>query len=443
MSVCPICQSENLPQARSCHYCGASLIDRRHRAPSRPAPALNPRPQLHHDPLADLDIATIPRTLPPAHLSGSGLSFESGLSAPSGASGALTIDEEGIGADSLDVDDFELDDGPLDAESLRPQRLGGAELTIDEAADGLALLGPQETEPDFSFTEEPIASTSARLKLSDLGGDELESRPKLYEDEPHFGDPNSLSRKRSLEQRLGDKEGALRGGTSLAVRLFSGVIGLATCVGVLWGLDVISLTSATDPLPRDLSTETEQVEPARAVVLEVKESEPTLSLPESAAASGSAVQSPAEDRPVVSEVSQAQSPKVKRRAQPKAAKRKSPPKGDFASLVKRGEKLLTQGRVSSARALFKRAQEINPSSPVPIAQLGWCELSKRRYKSAVKYFKRALSKSRHHGDSLYGLGYSYEKLSKTDEARRYFERYLKRYPRGSKARIIERKLSRL
>ena len=113
------------------------------------------------------------------------------------------------------------------------------------------------------------------------------------------------------------------------------------------------------------------------------------------------------------------------------------------SLLARGEKLLTQGKVNAAQTVFERAQSAYPNSPAPVAQLGWCQLSQRKYKAAVNYFKRALSKSAHHGDSLYGLGYSYEKLGQAREARRYFESYLSRYPSGSKVRVVRNKLSRL
>lgn len=456
MSVCPICQSENLPNARSCHYCGASLLERRHRAPNRPAPALNTRPQLHHDPLADLDIATIPRTLPPTVVATqSNLSFEADLSEPSLGGGALTIDEESfdMGPDvgRGEIDDFGLDESHQ-VNEMSPRRLGGAELTIDEAADGLALLAPSSTSPEFSFAEdEPVMTT--RLKLSDLGGDELSTRPKLYDNEPGFGDPSSLSRQREgLSEDL-NQDGTLdtERGLSAWMRGVSATFALSLCVATLWGLDLIPTLSTGEQPERPINASSEVKKtlqnPARAVILkledQVAEGESTESdIAEPPAPVAGTLQppkprTPAQDKPS----KRSRSPKAKS----KSTIKRQPSRGaqGFSSLISAGEKHLMQGKVRAAQALFRRAQELKPTSPIPTAQLGWCELSRRRYKTATQYFKRALRKSAGHGDSLYGLGYSYEKQGDAVNARRYFEDYIKRYPRGAKVKIIERKLSRL
>ena len=139
----------------------------------------------------------------------------------------------------------------------------------------------------------------------------------------------------------------------------------------------------------------------------------------------------------------AQKAKTKRAPQGPSQRRSSKPQGSYRALIKRGQRALEGGKASQARALFKKASELKPKSPEPLAQLGWCELARRAPKAALPFFKRALLLNARHGDSLYGLGYAYEQLNKSKEAQRYFERYLSLYPQGAKVRIIKNKLKRL
>jgi hypothetical protein len=134
----------------------------------------------------------------------------------------------------------------------------------------------------------------------------------------------------------------------------------------------------------------------------------------------------------------------KKRAKSAPSRRaSSPPKRSYKSLMKKGETLLIKGSVTQARRVFKEAGQLKPGAPAPIAQLGWCELAQNRLGSAIRYFQLALKKSSVHGDSLYGLGYAYERQKSWSQARAFFEKYLQRYPSGSKVRIIQNKLKKM
>ena len=111
--------------------------------------------------------------------------------------------------------------------------------------------------------------------------------------------------------------------------------------------------------------------------------------------------------------------------------------------MKSGEKALIRGRVKQAQSLFKKAQKLKPKKPTPLAQLAWCKLASHKAKAALPLFKQALALSAGHADSLYGLGYAYEKLGNKTLAIKYFNLYLSRYPKGTKVRVINNKLKRL
>ena len=111
--------------------------------------------------------------------------------------------------------------------------------------------------------------------------------------------------------------------------------------------------------------------------------------------------------------------------------------------MKRGERALNYNKVSAAESAFTRAEKMRPRSPAPTAQLGWCKLARKRYRGAIPFFKRALSKSPRHGDSIYGLGYTYTKLKRIQEARAQYELYLKVHPQGPHKHKVEYQLRKL
>lgn len=109
----------------------------------------------------------------------------------------------------------------------------------------------------------------------------------------------------------------------------------------------------------------------------------------------------------------------------------------------RGNKLLEVGKASQARRLFEDAARQRPSSPEPLASLGWCELDAGRHAQAIRQFERALDKSARYADAMYGLATAYERAGMREQAKSAYQAYLNVHPRGSKAGIITRKLEQL
>ena len=105
--------------------------------------------------------------------------------------------------------------------------------------------------------------------------------------------------------------------------------------------------------------------------------------------------------------------------------------------------LLEHGRARDARTKFLQASRQRPSSPEPWANLGWCELELRRTVKAISYFEKSLGRNPRYADALYGLGMAYERKKDTDRARTAYRTYLAVNPRGSKARMVQRRLDRL
>ena len=77
--------------------------------------------------------------------------------------------------------------------------------------------------------------------------------------------------------------------------------------------------------------------------------------------------------------------------------------------MKEGQRHLRRSSLKTAEARFKKAAELKPKNPEPLAQLGWCQINYRRFTRAKQYFRQALALNRRHGESLYGLGYTHSK----------------------------------
>ena len=118
------------------------------------------------------------------------------------------------------------------------------------------------------------------------------------------------------------------------------------------------------------------------------------------------------------------------------------PKADYQTLMNQGEKLLEKGKPRVAQSKFNIAARLKPNDPSPVAQLGWCQLAMHRYEVAKRQFKQALPMNTRHGESLYGLGYTYEKSGEKFEAEKLYKQYLSLYPKGRYSGMLNRKLNR-
>jgi TolA-binding protein len=370
--------------------------------------------------------------------------------------GSVTRDDDfeyDLGADSLGGDRLTIDEEDQDfddIDSLTPARVSQGlleeQVTFDESVDGLAFINVDTPPPELSFSNDSSAQIS-RPKLSDLGGDDLALRSEPYRDESllsgtqirALSDQNSTHQIRSISNRSPDRS------VHITRKISRVLIGGFTLGFLVWGIGLIELISPVETSRQQNGRyfDTQMISP-RAVLIEVDDHIDTpYPDPKDQIHTHSSARVDAQKKLKLKSRKRSTRSRAPRKKSSQQMTRQNKTRATMHSLLARGEQLLTQGNVNAAQTVFERAQSTYPNSPAPVAQLGWCQLSQRKYKAAVSYFKRALSKSAHHGDSLYGLGYSYEKLGQAREARRYFESYLSRYPSGSKVRVVRNKLSRL
>ena len=117
--------------------------------------------------------------------------------------------------------------------------------------------------------------------------------------------------------------------------------------------------------------------------------------------------------------------------------------GSYDSLMTRGYRLLERGNTRAARALFETAVRSRPRHPEPWANLGWCDLDQGRIADAIEHFRGSLRRQPRYADGMYGLAVAYERANRKADAIRGYSDYLAAHPRGSKARMVQRKLDRL
>ena len=169
MSTCPICHAPTTPDMHNCAYCGVSLIDRKHKAPSQAPPALLTRPVSQPD-ILSLEITATPAS----ELSTMNLTMDS----MDESGDPLTVDLSGSEGDALVIEtpvpDLVMPDPDVitpritsDNQAVyvptaikndqllpRANRFSEPRLaTIDEASDG---LGPLDVDIDEISTLAPL-----------------------------------------------------------------------------------------------------------------------------------------------------------------------------------------------------------------------------------------------------------------------------------------------
>ena len=457
MPACPICQSENPHDARSCHYCGASLIDRRQQAPSRPAPALFTRPQSIEQTSSDQHSAQ-------TYTNDSTLNLS--IDTPQDSDGG-----------SLTIDDF-LDEMSSDASGdknlIASPKLSSSDQitpglnTIDEASDGLMPINLDTPLPELSFPDEPKLSLGRpHAKLSDLSGMKKLNGVIDNKYEPRFGNADSLNQTphsglsglANLSQpQVLSKPSKLGSATSFGIQV---IIFFIVTTFMLWSLgfsdSLLSIFNSNPEQPiktTNVNMMGGQYTPTTISLIGQDSDQNITADSHKAATNESESQGNSEsiedeiifDEPSSSnEISKSKpkgkSKEVKTKVQgKKKTKRRS---SSYTSLMKMAENDLMRGRVKTAERKFNQAKKLKPNHPDPLAQLAWCKLAAQKTAAALVFFKQALSINPTHADSLYGLGYAYEKMGNSSQAIKFFDLYLTRYPKGGKVGVIKNKLRRL
>lgn len=119
-----------------------------------------------------------------------------------------------------------------------------------------------------------------------------------------------------------------------------------------------------------------------------------------------------------------------------------PPEGrDYSWYIGQGDSLMDRGNIGQAREYYQAAVEVRPGASEALTGLGYVELERRRYDSAVRYFGQA--RRNHYGDAFIGLGEALRRMGRRDEAAQVYEDYLSSRPNGPQANVARRQLEAL
>ena len=114
---------------------------------------------------------------------------------------------------------------------------------------------------------------------------------------------------------------------------------------------------------------------------------------------------------------------------------------DYSSLVNMGNEYMDQGNFAVAAEAYRRALEIDGSSPDVRTDFGSCLHGMGLAERALEEFLLVVSEHPNHTIVHYNLGIVYFYLEKTDSARFYWESYLALDPHGQAAESARQHLS--
>lgn len=112
----------------------------------------------------------------------------------------------------------------------------------------------------------------------------------------------------------------------------------------------------------------------------------------------------------------------------------------FDGLMTAARRAQENGRTNQARRLLLQAIRIKPNQPEALSSLGWCDVDDGKFRRAINYFQRALGRSDGYSEARYGLGVALERSGQKSAAKKIYQEYLTKHPRGRRRRIVERKV---
>jgi len=112
-----------------------------------------------------------------------------------------------------------------------------------------------------------------------------------------------------------------------------------------------------------------------------------------------------------------------------------------ADLVKKGEHALEDGSVRAAQELFEEALTLAPRFPPALTGLGYVALERGQTQIALRRFLPAAKVG--YAEALIGLGDTYRRVGRSEEALEAYQTYVKRFPRGSRRSIAQRQIELL
>ncbi|MEZ4392572.1 MAG: tetratricopeptide repeat protein [Polyangiales bacterium] len=116
---------------------------------------------------------------------------------------------------------------------------------------------------------------------------------------------------------------------------------------------------------------------------------------------------------------------------------------DYDRLVAEGDRLQTDGRTAAADERFRAALAVRPGGAEALTGIGYVELDRRNYSSAISRFRQALASNGSYSDAYIGLGEAYASQSRYQQALEAYQRYLSVNPSGSRAAMARRQIESL
>lgn len=116
---------------------------------------------------------------------------------------------------------------------------------------------------------------------------------------------------------------------------------------------------------------------------------------------------------------------------------------DVDLLLSKAQSALENSRVPIARRFFKKVLDKEPQNSEAITGMAWTHLEAGDTSTAASQFRKALKINPSFGDAYIGLGQANRQLGKYKDAYDAYDRYIGRYPRGSKASIARYQLTEL
>jgi hypothetical protein len=124
------------------------------------------------------------------------------------------------------------------------------------------------------------------------------------------------------------------------------------------------------------------------------------------------------------------------------AKAPAAPKGPKALLAE-ADRLREAGKVDRALDLYGRVVDEDPSNVEALTGRALCYFDLGRYPPAEASFQAALGIAPDEPDALLGLAETYRWQGKTEDAIRYYEKYLAKHPGGEEAGVARHALEEL
>jgi tetratricopeptide (TPR) repeat protein len=130
-------------------------------------------------------------------------------------------------------------------------------------------------------------------------------------------------------------------------------------------------------------------------------------------------------------------------AAPAPAPAKKEPVRDYDYYVAQGDRLREREKAEAALDAYGRAIELNPDRAEPHAGRGWALLDQGANFPAEASFQQALKLNPRYGVAIMGLAETYRAMGKSEQAVRYYEKYLEALPNGPEANVARTNIEKL